>query len=278
MWKILAIIAVALTFSIYLPPWAEAQEGTGRTATKSSDKADPPAITYVDNRRNETKAQDPQNKPPNRYISPEWALVIVGIITFIVIGWQSAETHRAATASKTSAEAALKQADHMVASERAWIVESINFPNKIPRQPKTGSAGLVVGIVILQNSGRQPAFLRTMETRFHVAESLPSEPTFRFKKVFDDGYVLAPQETAKIRVLLEEGSFDDEDADRIEVGRDMAGSPVGLYLYGRVVYETLCISRENSFCYTWKNLMGIVLEGDKPGLQKEGPKGYNKQT
>jgi hypothetical protein len=42
---------------------------------------------------------------------PSWALVLVGILTAGVIGWQAVETRRAAQASQSSAEAALAQAD-----------------------------------------------------------------------------------------------------------------------------------------------------------------------
>jgi hypothetical protein len=68
--------------------------------------------------------------------NPEWALVIVGILTMFVIGWQAVETRRAAQASKQSigvmerqtkatedaAKAAQASADAMINSERAWVI------------------------------------------------------------------------------------------------------------------------------------------------------------
>jgi hypothetical protein len=100
--KSLAIITVLLTVGIYLPPRCEAQQPTNKTAQQLADKSDPTTITYVDNRRDAAEKQPAQNKPPNGYVSPEWALVIVGIITFFVIGWQSLETRKAASAGQDS--------------------------------------------------------------------------------------------------------------------------------------------------------------------------------
>jgi hypothetical protein len=100
--KRLAITAVLLTIGIYLPPRCEAQRPTEKTAQQPSDNSQPTSITYVDNHRNEAEKEPAQNKPPNGYESPEWALVIVGIITFVVIGWQAFETHCAATATRDS--------------------------------------------------------------------------------------------------------------------------------------------------------------------------------
>lgn len=58
-------------------------------------------------------------------VSPEWVLVIVGSLTFIVIGWQAYETRRAADASRLAATAARDSADALIASERAWVVAEL---------------------------------------------------------------------------------------------------------------------------------------------------------
>ena len=54
------------------------------------------------------------NKLPNDNHASEWALVIVGIITFGFIGWQAWETRK-------SASAALKQADIQAIAMRQWV-------------------------------------------------------------------------------------------------------------------------------------------------------------
>jgi hypothetical protein len=59
---------------------------------------------------------------------PEWWLVGVGIVTCVVIAWQSWETGKAAQAAKKAAEAALMNAQAVINAERAWIVVGVEFP------------------------------------------------------------------------------------------------------------------------------------------------------
>lgn len=49
-----------------------------------------------------------QQQPTHWYASPEWALVIVGIITFLFVGWQSWETRGSASAARRAVIAALR--------------------------------------------------------------------------------------------------------------------------------------------------------------------------
>jgi hypothetical protein len=84
------------------------------------------------NQKQEITRQAPP-EPVRVPVSPEWALVIVGIITFVVIGWQSWETRRSAQAmrdglplQKSTADAALLSARAVVNAERAWIVAELN--------------------------------------------------------------------------------------------------------------------------------------------------------
>lgn len=51
--------------------------------------------------------------------------MIVGTVTFIVIGWQAYETRRAADATRVAAIAARDSADGLIASERAWVVAEL---------------------------------------------------------------------------------------------------------------------------------------------------------
>jgi len=128
----LAISAIALTLCVYLPPRSEAQKSPEKSAQKSPDKGDPSAFTYVENRRDETKAQTPQGKLPNGYISPEWAIVIVGIITFVVIGWQSWETRKAAEATKESAKASRDSIEVIQRKERGRLRIDLAQPDIHP--------------------------------------------------------------------------------------------------------------------------------------------------
>src|SRR5580704_12545230 len=63
----------------------------------------PETATVVKNCQCASPANSATNKSPRWYATPEGALVIVGICTFLVIGWQSWETRRSADAAKKSA-------------------------------------------------------------------------------------------------------------------------------------------------------------------------------
>jgi hypothetical protein len=72
----------------------------------------------ADNSSSTAKQDSAQGEVPHWYALPEWVLVIVGSLTFIVIGWQSYETKRAADAGNKSAQA-------FVNSERAWVIAEL---------------------------------------------------------------------------------------------------------------------------------------------------------
>jgi hypothetical protein len=77
-------------------------------------------------------------------------LVIFGGITFSIIGWQSFETHRAATASQNAANAALLNAKALIISERPWLLVSIQESKTSPDE----------WIVQARNAGRTPAEIK----------------------------------------------------------------------------------------------------------------------
>src|SRR5665213_3266841 len=81
---------------------------------------------------------------------PDGMLVIVGIITFVIIGWQSWETRRAANSAAESMEA-------IVQSERAWVFADIGqLPNIEHREDEVG---LAIMPILFRNYGRTPARL-----------------------------------------------------------------------------------------------------------------------
>src|ERR1700685_3476713 len=115
-----------LAISVYFAPRCEAQNGSAKDAdsptSQKTNQAPPsvPAPYQVNNQWISTEAQPASKQSPHWYESPEWVLVIVGCITFLVIGWQSFETRRAATATRDAAVAASRSVDVLIDSERAW--------------------------------------------------------------------------------------------------------------------------------------------------------------
>jgi hypothetical protein len=168
-----------------------------------------------------------------------------------------------------------RQNRNMLAAERSWIVETIKFLDEIPRRTPSGG-GIITALVTFKNIGKQPAFLKILQTRFHTSERLVDSPEFITNEVMPEGNMLAPDQEMYVRVMLEEGSFDDEQVDRINGRIDKRR--LNLYLYGCLIYESVGMRGVNRFCYTWQNLMGFSLEGDKARFEKGGPAGYNQHT
>ena len=77
-----------------------------------------------DNEPNQTTHNTYQNSPSwyTAFKRPEWALVLVGIATLLVIGWQAWETRRSVGAGTVSALSAKISADALINSERAWVM------------------------------------------------------------------------------------------------------------------------------------------------------------
>lgn len=69
----------------------------------------------------QTKTQTASNDPPQWYKSPEWVLVIVGIVTAFVIGWQSYETMAAARGTKDAAEATRRNVELQETLNQQWL-------------------------------------------------------------------------------------------------------------------------------------------------------------
>jgi hypothetical protein len=208
--------------------------------------------------------------------------IVVGACTLLFIKAQVVEMRRQADLMKTQADhmemqtkELRRQNRNMLAAERAWVVETIHFLDDIPHRYPSGGGLLVAGLT-LKNIGKQPAFLKILQTRLHAPERLADSPEFRTTEPFPDGYMLAPDQEMRVRVMLEEGSFDDEQVDRIQ-GR-IGTKDLFLRFYGCVIYESVGVRGVSRFCYTWRNLMGFSLEGDRARFEKGSPEGYNSHT
>ena len=177
------IIAVALAFSVYFAQRGEGQNAPGKGAdetTKKTDQPSPLTITnQINSQRINTEARTAQNQPPHWYESPEWVLVIVGCITFAVIGWQSVETRRAANANYLAAEATQRSVEALVNSERAWVLVDIAPIRDFPAYPNR--LEILWVFPSINNHGRTPARLTRVEltTRLMLeGEALPPTPDY----------------------------------------------------------------------------------------------------
>jgi hypothetical protein len=176
--------------------------------------------------------------------------------------------------AKRSAQAAEATVQTMKESERSWIVEKLNFVDRLPREYE-GRGNVWLAIVTIKNIGGRPTFIRIAYTRFHTTKRLPDVPEYKKGAIIPDGLLMAPGAEAHLRVFLEEGYLDDESINELE--REMIPD-TRLYLYGRIIYESVGVVGTSQFCYRWENQMGLAFEGDRPGFVKDGPAAYNSHT
>lgn len=208
---------------------------------------------------------------------PEGATAWFLLFTLFVVAWQSGETRSAAKASKKSAEAALRQADHMVASDRAWLI--ITSENAGGSVPWSGVPPPYWWIV--KNVGNTPAILLESQAVCKVADSirlpdLPQGP----ESIVLNKRILAPNDTLELNTFwtAEDGRMFRGDLETITI-------PI-LIAYGFVKYRTVFDAQtevhESRFCDSW------ICNGDptrmhpppviefKPML--EAPPDYTKHT
>lgn len=140
------------------------------------------------------------NQPSPWYDSPEWILVIVGILTAVFIAWQSFETQRAANATAESvkgikeeirlmerqakaseeATAAARQSSEILANiERPWV------EIRLTRQ------GQLTYSVEITNHGRTVAHIREIHISTMKASNNDAMPTTM--QTHQQSKILAPQ-------------------------------------------------------------------------------------
>ena len=158
-------------------------------STPPSQNSSCPAVTPSNPNQPSCNSQQPQDYPPRWLLVayqvfgwPNGITVWALFFTLLALADQTAQTKKAANAAKDGANAALKQADHMVASERAWILLSWENTAMLdwfgPPLDHVGRKAINC-IVALKNSGRVPGniFCNFLELRFCEGNTFPDGVT-----------------------------------------------------------------------------------------------------
>lgn len=182
----------------------------------------------------------------------------------------------AASAADRNAQTALSSLSAYREAERAWLIDDIRFPDHIPRQSESNFGGILMVAFVAKNIGKNPVFIRIVQSRFHAANELPDHPQYRnhLTTIFNSR-LLAPDEPLIWECPFEEGSLADDQINRIN---GLSQSPLSLWAYARIEYESMGIRGVTQFCYRWHNTMGFSYVGDKQEFRKDGPDEYNEQT
>lgn len=191
---------------------------------------------------------------------------------------QAKAAEDAAIAARESAEATLRQSELAMNSERAWIVEEINFPKELPFQPEDAGSSLMTMFAAFRitNYGKTVARVRDVRLNFHCMSNkttLAPEPDYgftnRLPELGNDGFLLVPGQKIALQVRLSSGCLTKQEADEVRLGN------LRLLTYGLIVYETLGTSHKTQFCYIWYEPTGLVTDIDPRGFLRGGPPGYN---
>jgi hypothetical protein len=260
MLKSLAILAVFIALGIDNP--GKKNDGSD-LANKNGENKPSPTISVTNNQACPPDTDTANAKPPHWYTSPEWWLCILGLPTLIFIGWQ-------AKAASNAAQATLKQADHIVSSERAWMIASMDNPI-IP----TDGPYLYAGIPKLTNKGKTPAFVFEIANAVVVlpsGDTLPPQPSgFESNNVFKydgRGLAIAPEGIAGRPII----SSQSEDADPILKEKRI------VWVYGYVRYWDVFLEKQRETRYCFRCIPSLMPGVIDHNFVFDGPSAYNEAT
>jgi hypothetical protein len=253
---IMAASAGNLSGSPYQSPAAHKQEVAQQSPANPS-----PVTVIVENAPRGEPASGTAPKSLDGNAAPEWALVIVGIVTCGFIWWQAKKTseatqamrdslpHQAAAvkAAKDSAEAALWNAKAVINAERPWIVVKI----KRIASEQSGEPAKPFWQFKMHNCGKSPAHIIGCSSRIDFVvnpEELPLPPSYANSKW--NKQLLAPDEGWPIHE-----AFQATEARKTDMANALEKGDIGghgeLVIYGFIEYRD-GISKDSyrtAFCY-----------------------------
>jgi hypothetical protein len=196
-------------------------------------------------------------------ITYEWVLVIVGVITCFVIGWQALETRRAAEATrisaeetKTAANAALLNAQAVINSERPWLLiqtNEIKDPFLIPVE--AGSRHAAHCIFSIKNWGRTPGIVFSEKVELQISDNpiaLPDCKVYNVDWKRDNPLPFPPNESIPVEANLSPiGFITKKDSDGI-LSKDKFLWLCGFIRYRDTFERAKAPEYETQFCYLWE--------------------------
>jgi hypothetical protein len=250
----------------------------GQSNKTSGDKDKPhgnhlPSTISVDSHDDYTHPQQTPPKPIDETFSlhtaikkPEWWAIAVALGTMILIFWQS-------KATADAAKAALLQANHILTSERAWMIAEPGdaaIPPEVEGATGIRWTGFSVRFV---NKGKTPAFLMEAACCGKVlphGEELPAvQAPYGEKEIFKwdgKGLPLLPGADVHKNLL---GTWANDPV-KITRGFDV------LWIYGYIRYSDAFENiRETWYCYRWVH---EIERYQASGFIAGGPESYNRAT
>jgi len=244
--------------------------GSGTSATESDKTPNGYQNTAVNITNS---APMPESWPFHERISwgANLALVLSSICGIGIGMWTLILLKRQTKATEDTANTALKQASHIVTSERAWMIANVEKLHA----PKTTMDQNIWFSIRCLNKGKTPAFLLEIGNHGlirHRSEKLPA--------------IQLPYEEANIERWEGNGLPLQPGADIVRsnfsvIGRGTEKIHSGeefLWIYGYIKYrDAFGENRETWYCFLWDNNCSISIEEDRPSCyMQRGPASYNR--
>jgi hypothetical protein len=257
-------------------------EKHAQDAAAERQKGSQSAVTSTDSEQAAADAEQAQRDHPRWYLAyqvfgwPNGVTVWALFLTLLTIADQTRHTARAAQASEAAIAVALKQAEHTVNSERAWVMAELRFEHG--GGLSTGSHGegwpeqsMATVIVSIKNAGSTPAWV--YEQFVHLEESpriltslekyeSPNFPFIGEGKTSNVNYQIHPLTPGDDPIGWRAWVFDD--------GVPTPENGLHVYIYGVVRYRDAFDTKRETY-------FGYSVKGDKR-LERIPNEAYNKHT
>jgi hypothetical protein len=283
----LKILVVVVIFCLPMMTYSQIpRDGSNQQEEANASQHDPPpnapSTGVCPCSPNQTKPEEQSSRPESGGYHwgelsaptnvPNWVLAAVGIGGIVVAVRTLRKLERQTKAAEDAANASLRQSEHMIASERAWMVARVEGEVI----PDSDGKRLVRFSVRCVNVGKTPAYLIGMANHGVVLprdQSLPDPPVPYIPNNVSEwpgeGISLQPEDF----VLRHNWSTIARDLQKLIHGEDW------LWVYGYINYrDAFGNKRETMYCFLWDCTHNI------PGVSKEthflvdGPASYIRAT
>ncbi len=287
MLKRLAILVIIGAFAVEAMP-AHNQVSGKRSASQERANQTPPSATapIINNQATTYYERDRKDGLHGWHKFVTWPEGITAWLIMLTLGaivWQAIATARAANA-------ALMQANHLAASERAWVtvmpyIWSPDFypvwehGDPIPPDPKGLMPTAHQLPMKIKNVGNTPAKIEGLAAHYiripkPPTEAMSAEPDYGEIDHEIDGRFLIPNDELAITPrLMPKATLTKIDVKAIQCQDEF------LYAYGIVFYrDVFDVLHETRWGYVYRFPQGVLTTNDKAVFDPDGPNGYNKHT
>lgn len=207
------------------------------------------------------------SKAPPWWKDPQVYLAILGFPTLCVVIWQAVKAHQAADAAKSASQAAARQVDHMIASERPFVLIEVRNNTELWVRNCGKSAARFIYYDPTAIKLGYPEFDSAMQDHVmrqppYYGEIYSSQTMIQINTPW-----LAPGDSREFTYFDLTILSDLDDRTKAEIGRGHRA----IRFYSAIKYRGIASPDifETRFCYGYTAQRGLYMAG---------PYGYNENT